>query len=1297
MSAQIKHTLFLILISVFFSVTYSHAEKFYSINSLFGISIREVNSVCTDDNGFIWASSKNGILRLINDDCKVYQLPFESPNVMTAKFVKSTGKLIVYTNNGQIFNYDEVSDDFHLSVNLSRKLNNKYLYIYEIQIDNTGTLWIASNFGLYTYKSGKLAFKNRALTKKFLITWYDKTKMFLVKEDGIWLLNTVNSKLNLILKNKTISPLIVSSLFYDKNRKELWIGTLSNGFYLYTPANNKIIGFPSVNIPKQPVRSFVPSSDSVLLIGIDGQGIWKFDRNKGKVLDIFKENENDSYSLNGNGVYDLLIDNNQRVWIGTYTGGLSYYDQKAPLINNLVHRTNESNSLVNNDVNSILEDKSGKFWFATNNGISCWNKKNNRWFNLYCNNKNNAQVFLSLCEDDKGRIWAGSYSSGVYVLDAESGREINHYSRNVAGSAVKNDYIMDIYKDSHGDIWFGGVFGEFYCYDIKEDRIRTYTEESLNKFLEYTSDKMFLGCSHGLSILDKKSGIVKRLILGMSINDMAIINQDLWIASSGGGLFKYNHENKKLLKITTKSGIPSNFVNSIKYSKGFLWIGTEKGMFRLNPKDNSVMTFTHIQPLSSASFNRGSSEITSDGQLVFGTNNGVLFFPPDLSNNPESRSRIYIKDILISGRSVRASKELKIDQPVNSLKALKLRYFQKTITLELLPVGDTEGTKFSWKLEGFDKNWTEPSSNRIITYTNIPKGKHELKIRLYDSSFTRVVSERSLKIRMIPPFWDTMWFWLIALSFLGVLVYLILNNYIKTLKQKHTEDKVNFFVNTAHDIRTSLTLIKAPVEELNKENNLSGSGKYYLNLATRQVKRLSSMVNQLMDFQKVDIGKDKIVFAMVDIVAFIGNRKSMFDSYAAMKKIEISYTHETDSYLTAVDEPKIEKIFDNLISNAIKYSHRDSKINIDLRCDNKKWTLQVKDNGIGINANAKNKLFSEFYRGENAVNSKVVGSGIGLLLVRNYVEMHEGEINYRSEENEGSTFIVTIPYKEVTNMAESSAEINYKDLLPGNQDIEEVSDNENSITFSQKEMKILVVEDNDELLDFMTKILGEIFIVFSAVNGVEAWKTVKKQLPDLVISDIMMPEMDGFELCKNIKQTFETSHIPIILLTALSEKSEELHGLGLGADDYLTKPFDMNILIQKIRTIVFNRNSIKEKAHKLVKNDNDERIFVNENNDKFLKKIIEVSNNNISNSEFGKDDFAAAMNVSSSLLYKKLKSLTGQSPNEFIKVIRLNKSLELLNTGNYSITEISELCGFSSVGYFSTVFRKHFGKSPTEI
>jgi DNA-binding response OmpR family regulator len=357
----------------------------------------------------------------------------------------------------------------------------------------------------------------------------------------------------------------------------------------------------------------------------------------------------------------------------------------------------------------------------------------------------------------------------------------------------------------------------------------------------------------------------------------------------------------------------------------------------------------------------------------------------------------------------------------------------------------------------------------------------------------------------------------------------------------------------------------------------------------------------------------------------------------------------------------------------------------------------VKDNGIGINRRAKRQLFKEFYRSDNAINSKVVGSGIGLLLVKNYVAMHRGTISCSSQENVGSTFQVVIPFKSILRESEGSkrpSDILTTSIHAGDATQQALSE---TVIQSSKEMKVLVVEDNDDLLNFMWTTLCNDFKVYTASDGEKAWEFILKHIPDLVVSDIMMPKMDGFELCKIMKSTNETSHIPIVLLTALSEKTDHLHGLGLGADDYLTKPFDMNLLTQRIKSIIRNREIVREKAYKLIKSDSNEPILNNELNEKFVRKMLEVARANLSKPEFDKEEFASAMNVSSSLLYKKIKSLTDQSPTDFIKTIRLNHALEFLQSGNYNVTEVSELCGFTSVGYFSTVFRKHFGKSPSEI
>jgi DNA-binding response OmpR family regulator len=399
---------------------------------------------------------------------------------------------------------------------------------------------------------------------------------------------------------------------------------------------------------------------------------------------------------------------------------------------------------------------------------------------------------------------------------------------------------------------------------------------------------------------------------------------------------------------------------------------------------------------------------------------------------------------------------------------------------------------------------------------------------------------------------------------------------------------------------------------------------------------------------------------------------------------------DQSSYYCNIDEMMIEKVISNLISNAIKYAYPDTQIELQINCLPDKWVFTIKDQGIGISKEGQQRLFNEFYRDENAINSKAIGSGIGLLMAKQYVLLHGGDITCQSEENVGSTFQVTIPYGEITKTQPFSKILNQ--FEKEDSEIEEEGNN-----LKSKKMKILVVDDNYDLRNFIKLALGKTFEVDLAEDGQQAWQMIQKIMPDLVVSDVMMPNMDGWELCRLLKSSYQTSHIPIILLTALSEQAEELRGIGLGADDYLKKPFDVSLLLQRIKTIVRNREIIKEKTLKLVAGNNDYPIVENENNDKFIKKALSIVHENMTESEFGKDEFASAMNVSASVLYRKLKSLTDLSPVDFIKTIRLNHAVELLKSGKYSITEVSELCGFTSLAYFSKVFRKHFGKSPTDI
>jgi len=1271
--------------------------QFYNLNDEYGFSMRETNQVLSDDYGFIWISSKMGIVRHTPGDIRTYQLPYESEDVLTVHLVYANSVLYAYTNNGQIFKYTSIQDTFELVANLSRSLSNPFLVVTRLLVDQEGKLWIASSFGLYCFdaENGLKVVLQSGLIN--CIEWYDAVNMFYAINGQIKILDTRSFSQTAYFTFSDDANYDANQMFYDKKQKTLWIGTAMDGLLCLVDEGDSLKVKHVPGIPAQPIMAIEANTDTTILVGIDGQGLWRINKLSRKVMAVYKENLDDPHSLKGNGVYDVYCDDKNRVWVCTYSAGVSYFDQASPVITEINY--NKTNALINNDVNSILEDSEGNLWFATNNGISHWNVSTNRWKSFYYNARHHAQVFHDLCEDDKGIIWAGTYSSGLYLLDRKTGAELKHYSVEETQGAFNNNFILDIEKDSQGNIWIGGAEGDLICYSASDEIFRSYRNFSIKAIEEYRRGSMLIGGPTGLSMLDVETGVNQRLLDGFIVHDILVKDSVAWLCTSGSGVLLYNLISKELKKISVDSGLPSNFVNSITFSTGYFWVGTEQGLCRLNESGDSIMTFSSLPVLSNVSFNRRSYYNLRNGKLIWGTDKGALSFDPAALPINQYEGRIFFQDMTVSGRSIRNQSSFALDTPLDSLKEISLKYYQNTFSLELVPLGvSAPGSKFSWKVEGLDNDWSKPSNNRILSYSNISSGTYSLRIRMVDSSLTQTIDEREIILHLIPPFWETWWFRLIIFSVvLGVSIFGFLY-YIDHLKKQHSEEKIRFFANTAHDIRTSLTLINGPIEELNKSSAMDDNSRFYLQLATEQAQRLSSVVTQLMDFQKVDVGKEKLSLSMNDIAKTTESRVMMFESYARGKNIELKFTSNSSEFITAFDESMIEKVVDNLVSNAIKYSSPGKSVLVSLECLPGKWVLEVQDHGIGVDKKAQKQLFKEFFRGENAVNSKIVGSGIGLLLVKNYVDLHQGRISFDSQLNVGSTFQVTIPYKRV-NRSGTGRKTSHEPIQPLLQpmEIELVDSSVQDDLALLPKMSVLVVEDNDNLRGFLYTAMARQFHISVAHDGQQAWEMIQKEAPDLVVSDIVMPNMDGFELCSKMKSTYETSHVPVILLTSLVGKAQQLKGLGLGADDYLTKPFDVTLLQQRIKSIIKNREAIRDKALKIIKHREDEVVLGNELNDQFLKRIVEVIRDNIDNPGFSRDEFAMAMNVSSSLLYKKIKALTNQSPTDFIRSVRLDHALDLLKSKEYSVTEVSELCGFASVSYFGMVFRKHYGKSPSQI
>ncbi|QIA08083.1 hybrid sensor histidine kinase/response regulator transcription factor [Draconibacterium halophilum] len=1291
---------FLALNCLAFVAAAENSIQFYNLNEEYGISIRETNQVCEDDDGFIWISSKVGIVRYSRDDIRTYQLPYDSEDIITVRMEYTNHTLYAYTNNGQVFEYNEIQDRFDLITNITKQLENPHVTINKMLVDSTGTIWEASTFGLMSFNHEEglnIYFNNQNI---HYIEWLDNHR-FLYGIDGslgIFDINTLNAKE--YYRFPEGSNFYISYIEFDKAENTLWLGTFGDGLYCLKEENSRQQLLPIPDIPNQPIQAISPISESSFLVGVDGQGVWEVDKNSFEVIAVYKDDSDNPNSLKGNGVYDIFCDRNQRVWICTYSGGVSFFDQaSSSVVTKISHSVNNPNSLVNNDVNSVIEDRNGNLWFATNNGVSFWNTKTNNWRSFYHNKEQHAQVFLALYEDSFGRIWAGSYSSGIYILDGNTGKELRHLSQENKMGDFAGDFVFNMLEDQQGDIWIGGVRGDLIRYNYKSDTFQSYPDYTIYLILEYGPDKLLMGTTYGLLLFDKITGNHEVLVEGFVVSDLYLSEDMVWIATNGNGVIRYNLNNKSTQYYTIDNGLPSNFVNTIEYAKGYYWIGTELGLCRLNEADQTVLTFNSLLYLSNVSFNQDAHYTLKNGDLIMGSNNGALMFDPDdLKFMPED-GQIYVQDISVSGRSIREIEDLKPEVPINELKEINLKYFQNTISLELIPLGVTSpGAKFSWKIDGLDEEWSKPVDNRILSYSNIPYGTYTIHLRMVDNSITGVIAERQIKVQIVPPFWKTIWFNILVLLFVAGLGIFSIYFYVDRLKKKHSEEKIRFFANTAHDIRTSLTLVNGPIEELNKESGLSDKGSNYLHLATEQVHRLSKVVTQLLDFQKVDIGKERMAFTSVDIVKMVEDRVMMFESHAKSRGIDLVFKANCRKFETSVDERMIQKVIDNLISNGIKYSNPNSRVKVKLKCAASKWTIEVKDNGIGITKKAQKMLFREYYRGDNAINSKIVGSGIGLLLVKNYVTLHGGKVTCESQSNVGSTFTVTIPLINKDDSArkkETTRQSADKNLFKPSK-INPVTEKQ-AVAKRGNKMTVLIVEDHEYLREFLQSAMQDQFNVYMAEDGEMAWDMIQKQHPDLIVSDIMMPKMDGFTLCEKVKSNFLTAHIPVILLTALAGKAQQLHGLGIGADDYLTKPFDVTLLQQRIKSILKNREIVRNKALKLTNADEEPILLENELNDKFLKRMIEVVTDNMDNSQFSKNEFAASMNVSPSLLYKKIKALTDQSPTDFIKTIRLNHARDLLHSKKYTITEVSELCGFSSVGYFSTVFRKHFGKSPTQM
>ena len=1299
-----------------------------------GLSNRRVYAIQKDQKGYMWFLTHDGIDRYNGKDFKQYKLVDEEEEVNSMMnlnwlYMDSKGTLWEIGKKGRVFRYDTKHDKFQMVYKLPEsEVKGRPTPISYGFVDTNSVIWLCNEDALYLYDSNtdSVTFIENEIGERITdIQQTDSTHFFIGTDIGIHYAELQN-------KTLTLSPcaqldslkLQINVLFYHKSSHKVFIGTFQRGILVYDMNTHKIMplhsGLTDISISR--IRAF---KDDEILIATDGAGVYKMNTNTYESAPYIIADYNRYNAMNGNTINDIYIDDEQRIWMANYPIGITVRDDRYPDYEWIKHSIGNKQSLINDQVNAIIEDAEGDLWYATNNGISLYKSKTKQWhsflsvFDPEHHNKNHT--FISLCEVAPGIIWAGGYSSGIYQINKKQ-LSVDFFSPSLFSNLnMRPDkYIRSIVKDSAGSIWSGGYYN-LKQIDYQKKNIRYFPGlSSITSIIEKDSKHMWIGTATGLYLLEKESGKYKYIQMPVESYYIYSLCQTpdglLYIGTNNAGLLIYDvAQNTFKHYYTDNCALISNNIYTILYDgKSDIFLSTEHGLSSFNPTEKTFHNWTKEQGLKTDHFNALSGTLRKNGNFVFGSIDGAVEFRKDMKLPRAYKFKMIFSDLRVFYQTVYPKDEgSPLIMDIDETRTLRLKYNQNIFSLQVSNINYDYPSLilYSWKLEGFYDGWSRAGQENIIRFTNLSPGEYTLRVRAISNEDRRIIlEERSIKVIIEQPIWLSIWALILYAILLIYIVTIVLRIIIMRKQRKASDEKIRFFINTAHDIRTPLTLIKAPLEELFERENISTNGRSNINTALRNVNALLRLTTNLINFERADTYSGSLYVSEYELSTYMEETISAFRSYADIKHINLTYESNFRYLNIWLDKDKMDSILKNIISNALKYTPEGGSVHIFANETDDTWSIEVKDTGIGIPASEQKKLFKMHFRGSNAINSKVTGSGIGLLLVWKLVHLHKGKLSFSSTEGKGSSIKIVFPkgnrhYRKAIQRPKPNNErvvysaagvpINTTPALPGiyekTQELAQNNDNH---------QKILIVEDNDELREYLRGTLLEQYNIQVCPNGKEALTIVKEYRPNLIISDIMMPEMRGDELCHILKNDIETSHIPIILLTALNTDKNIIEGLQSGADEYIVKPFNIGILRATIANLLTNRALLRRKYADLdLSNDQNTSDCINCSTDidwKFIATVKKHVEDNMDNPSFNVDVLCNLLNMSRTSFYNKIKALTDQAPADYIRLIRLQHAAKLLKEQKHTVTEVSEMTGFSDAKYFREVFKKHFNMSPSQ-
>ncbi|MDV7187978.1 two-component regulator propeller domain-containing protein [Lutibacter sp. TH_r2] len=1333
--------------------------KFVDIKE--GITKRAVSYIKQDSQGFIWFGTNGaGLYRYDGINYKLYEYKWDDFNSIDSGLIHSifedtTGNFWITTDEGLNLYNKELDNFKRLNLNsaFSAKENHT-IQIKAIAELNKEELILGSyGYGLFkmnksTFKSERIPFGER-FGNVFLINVIVKTSennFFIGTSNGLFQLS---GKDNYSI-NKVLADVSIESLFKD-SEENLWIGTSNKGLFkkeLKTLTSN----IHKFKITDKRILSIIEYKNHIIC-GSENDGVFVLNK-KGEIKKNYLYDKYNPSSLKSNSVWSLLKDNENRIWLGFYNKGVAVVDELYNKFKAIESVTNNVNSLSANSVSGIQEDSQGNLWITTDGGgIDIYNK--NGLFNHLNNSVKNriSKDIQTIYIDSKEQIWVGTWTKGLFKINAITKQIVNYNTEN---SNLTSNRVLSIQEDSKGKLWIGTFLNGLHYLDPQTKSIYHCNTKDFLKYELHnadirklyvdTEDIIWLGTTDGLfSVTQNKENLkVTSLRDKMSVklrnhsstHRILSITQSkdglIWVGTDGAGLFSYFKSIKKFNWYNETDGFNEMYVSSIvEDERENIWVAGTSGITKLDRKNNIGINFTKDDGLLLNDFNYNAVLKSKSGNLYFGGYQGVNYFHPDKMKKNKIEPKLFFTDFKLFNKSISPSKKGSLlSKSISCTKNITLKHSQSVFTIDYIGLNYTRPEKhqYAYFMEGVDPEWNYVGNNKSATYTNLSAGEYVFNVKARNNDGVWTKKPLKLNIKVLPPWYLTNWAYVVYLVLFVGLIFAI--NWIlqQRFKEKQAvkferdkriqEEKLNnkklqFFTNISHEFRTPLTLILNPLQDLLKDKKIefSEEANEKLNIIQKNAERLNRLINELMDFRKLKSNKIQLKPEKVNIISFVNEVVSCFKEEAAHRKIELVFESKSENFQSYIDKQMIEKVLFNIISNAFKVTPDKGKIIVltkkiekpkylELVNPNKNveaFEIIVKDTGKGLSKKELTKIFERFYQ-VNKLNKGYYGStGIGLEVVKDFIELHKGEIEVNSKVNKGTQFRVILPIiNKNPKRIDEEAEIDEKlsDVIL-NIDTSLVSEIKQQDSVNKKAYTLLIVEDNTELRNYLKSVLEKTYKIITASNGEIGLKRAVEKLPDVILTDVVMPEMDGVELCKAIKSNLKTSHIPLLMLSAKSMVEDKVKGLDSGADAYISKPFNMEILKSTLTQLISSRQILFNKFYTGVSNKTKENTTTLDN--QFIQKALKYIELHIADSNLTAESLAEEMFLSRSQLYRKLKTLTGTSVNEFIRNVRLEKAKQLIESKQYAISEIVFKVGFASPSYFTKCFKKRFGKLPTEV